>query len=218
MANEEKSSQFVKRLLDWHQRNRRTLPWRTFRSPYTVFVSEYFLQRTPAERVAAFFCEFVRDYPNPCILCSADPDVVLSLSTRLGLKKRIWWLTQASKIICERFGGRIPDTDSSLRSLPGVGPYTSSAILSFAFNRDIAIVDVNVVRVLTRFFGLKNSKRMGNREIESLANELLPTGRSLDFNEATLDFAALVCRKKPEHERCPLVDYCACYSNLSSAG
>ena len=213
MVSDIESSKFVELLLEWHEHNRRIFPWRQYRTPYNLLVAEFFLQRTPANRVAGFYCQFIQKYPDPFALCSADPNVITSLSTQLGLKKRILWLIEASKIVCERFNGRIPDSHSDLRSLPGVGCYTASAILSFGYGKDVAILDVNVARVLTRFFGCSNSPRAGNRRLQSLAEKLLPTGRGLDFNEAVLDFAALVCRKKPQHEHCPLIDFCAFYSH-----
>jgi len=216
MVSDAKSSKFVELLLGWHEHNRRVFPWREYRTPYNTLVAEFFLQRTPADRVAGFYCQFIQKYPDPFTLCSADPNVVTSLSTQLGLKKRILWLIEASRVICERFSGRIPDTNSDLRSLPGVGCYTASAILSLGYGKDVAIVDVNVTRVLTRFFGYSSSSRKPNQELESLAEMLLPKGKGSDFIEAMLDFAALICRKKPRHEDCPLIDCCTFYSHFVS--
>ncbi|OYT43785.1 hypothetical protein B6U84_05565 [Candidatus Bathyarchaeota archaeon ex4484_40] len=108
----------VSSLLEWHRRNRRTFPWREKRDPYIVLVAEFFLQRTPASRVASFLPKFLQKFPSPEKLAYADPSYLEELSHTLGLKKRISWLIETMKIVCNKYDGKIPDTFENLISVP----------------------------------------------------------------------------------------------------
>jgi len=198
----------VSSLLEWHRRNRRTFPWREVRDPYRVLVAEFFLQRTPANRVASFLPKFLQQFPSPEKLARADPSYLEEFSHLLGLKKRMSWLVESMKIVCQKYGGKIPDTFEDLISLPGVGEYTASALLCFGFGHDVPIVDANVVRVLTRIFNLKEKRRMDSIILKKIARRLVPENRALEYNEALLDFAASICKKHPSCGKCPLVRLC----------
>jgi A/G-specific adenine glycosylase len=201
----------AKILLDWHRENRRVLPWREKRDPYVVLVAEFFLQRTPADRVAKVLPNFIAEFPSPEKLANANPDRLRDAYKTLGLIKRMSWLVESAKILRQKYGGKIPNKLEDLLSLPGIGEYTASAVLCFGFGKDAPIVDANVVRVLTRIFGLPETHRTGSPDLKKLARELVPTRKGVDYNEAILDFAAMVCKKNPLHEKCPLTDLCDYY-------
>jgi len=198
-------------LLDWHRENRRVFPWREKRDPYAVFVAEFFLQRTPAMRVAEVLPSFLAEFPSPEKLANADPVLLREAYKTLGLGKRMSWLVDSAKILCRKYGGKIPSKPEGLLSLPGIGEYTASAVLCFGFGRDAPIVDANVVRVLTRIFGLPETRRTGDPALKEIARKLIPAGKGVCYNEAVLDFAALVCKKRPLHAKCPLTGLCDYY-------
>jgi len=201
----------AKILLDWHRENRRVLPWREKRDPYIVLVAEFFLQRTPAERVAKVLPSFIAEFPSPEKLVNANPDRLREIYKTLGLGKRMSWLVESAKRLYQKYGGEIPNKLEDLLSLPGIGEYTASAVLCFGFGNDTPIVDANVVRVLTRLFGLPETHRTGSPDLKKLARDLVPVGKGVQYNEAILDFAAMVCKKNPLHEKCPLTDLCEYY-------
>lgn len=200
----------VNSLLEWHASNRRSFPWRETSDTYEVFVAEIFLQRTPAERVAEFYGAFLERYPTPCSLARADVDELKQFSAPLGLTKRMQWLKDSAKIICEKYGGQVPEDEEELRSLPGVGEYTASAILVFGFGRDMPMVDVNVVRVISRVFDVEEDSRTKQlRTVRRIVKDLIPKGLGPSFNEGLLDIAAKVCKSNPICEVCPLNEPCA---------
>ena len=203
-----RENEVVSRLLRWHQSNRRDFPWRTKPDPYRVLVAEFFLQRTPAQRVASLYESFLATFPTPEALASATPEVLQNFAS-LGLGKRMRWLLQSAKLIRDRHGGKVPDDYAELIALPGVGDYTASAVLSFGYRRDMPIVDVNVARVIGRLYGVPDPPRTGNRTIRTLLGRMYPPGKGPDFNEAILDFGATVCMKHPLCDDCFLDHMCS---------
>jgi A/G-specific adenine glycosylase len=210
-----KHEAIVKILLEWHRESRRVLPWREKRDPYMVLVAEFFLQRTPTSRVAVILPKFIGEFPSLEKLASADPDKLKHAYRTLGLGKRMLWLVETAKVLCQKHDGKVPDKLEDLLSLPGIGEYTASAILCFGFGGDVPIVDANVVRVLTRIFGLPVTHRIGNSSLKELARKLVPKGKGVDYNEAILDFAAIVCKKNPLHQKCPLTDLCSYFQSIA---
>lgn len=194
--------QIVKALLKWHQKNRRSFPWRDESDPYKVLIAEFFLQRTPAERVAKIYPEFIEKYPDPFTLASADCFELIKEYKTLGLKKRMFWLVDSMKIVCEKFNGKIPDSKNFLKILPGIGEYTASAILCFAFNKTVEIVDANVIRIYSRIF------KISKKDILLLAKKIIPKNNTLRFNESLLDFSALICKKNSKCYICPISRFC----------
>ena len=201
---------FAKILLMWHRENRRDFPWRNNPEPFGVLVAEFLLQRTPAKRVASFYRDFMSRYPTPCDLAIADEETLEREFTPLGLKKRAKWLLAASRVICDEYGGEVPEDYDELLRLPGVGEYTASTILCFGYGHDVAIVDVNVVRVLSRVFFLNSNlhRPKSLRIVKEAAEKLIPRGKGRAFNEALLDLAATVCKVKPLCRECPLNSFC----------
>jgi len=215
--NERKHGNFVRLLMQWHKDNRRDFPWRIQRDPYLSLIAEILLQRTPANRVSTFFPRFIDRFPNPQSIIATSTNDLQKFLKPMGLKKRAEWLVRLMKDVCEKYNGQIPNREDELMSLPGVGRYTAHAVMSFGFKKDVAIVDINVVRVFSRVFGLPERNRRPHADIEiwSLATALIPKGEGTEFNEALLDFAALVCRKTPLCHICPVNKICEYYTSTS---
>ena len=213
--NCEKTHRIRKELLSWYRRNGRDYPWRKTRDPYRILIAEIMLQRTKADQVAPVYEEFIRRFPDPVSLHKADPDVIRSYFLRLGLMWRADLVTKLATELVERFGGRIPSNRNQLLSLPSVGDYMADAVLSFAYGRNVAVVDSNVCRVLSRIFGLKpRGEARRDRRFRMLAQALVPPRKSREFNWAMIDFASAVCRpRKPKCELCPLKGYCSFFSH-----
>jgi A/G-specific adenine glycosylase len=214
----DKKERFVQLLLKWGEKNRRLFPWRKDKTPYKVLLSEILLQRTPANRVEVFFPKFVKNFPSPRSLITADVDHIKRLFQPMGLQKRVEWLVSLLKEVCDRYNCKIPDREEDLVKLPGVGLYTARAILCFAFENDVAIVDSNVARVLSRVFrGSDFTKRPSeDNGLWTLAGNIVPKRMGVLYNETLLDFAALICRKSPLCHSCLLNGICEYYHLLLS--
>jgi A/G-specific adenine glycosylase len=209
---------FQRGLLAWYARHGRDLPWRRTRVPYRILVSEIMLQQTQVDRVVPKYREFLRRYPTLRCLAAADVDQVRRLWYPLGYNVRPRRLHSIAREAVARYGGRLPDRAETLRSLPGVGRYTAGAILSFAYGRDVAVLDTNVRRVLSRVFvGPRRAARArGEKRFWDLAESLVPAGRGYDFNQALMDFGATWCTpRRPRCRRCPMTRLCASYSVLA---
>jgi A/G-specific adenine glycosylase len=203
---------FQRRLLAWYARHGRDLPWRRTRAPYRVLVSEIMLQQTQVERVIPKYRQFLRRYPSLRALAAAPVDDVRRLWYPLGYNVRPLRLHAIARETVARYNGRLPDDAGALRALPGVGRYTAGAVLSFAFGRDVAVLDTNVRRVLTRvFLGARRAARLrGDRALWDLADRLVPAGRGYDFNQALMDFGATWCTaRRPRCPACPMRHFCA---------
>lgn len=214
-SKEPKPGRFVSLLLQWREENKRFFPWRTNPNPYVVLLAEILLQRTPANRVARFFPKFVERFPTPQSISSTDAHDLEEFLKPMGLRKRAAWLVKLMTEICERYDCKIPDQENELMNLPGVGLYTARAVMCFGFHKDVAIVDVNVARVLSRVFGILEQKRRPSEDSElwELAAKLLPKNRAASYNEAVLDFAMLICKKRPLCSTCPLAHVCTYYQS-----
>jgi len=203
---------FQRRLLAWYARHGRDLPWRRTRVPYRVLVSEIMLQQTQVDRVIPKYRQFLRRYPTLRALAAAPVEQVRRIWYPLGYNIRPVRLHAIARETIARYGGRLPDDATALRTLPGVGRYTAGAILSFAFERDVAVLDTNVRRVLTRvFLGRRRTARLrGDRALWELAETLVPVGRGYDFNQALMDFGATWCTpRRPRCAACPMRAFCA---------
>jgi A/G-specific adenine glycosylase len=195
---------FSTKLLRWFQSARRDLPWRKEpRDPYRVWVSEVMLQQTRVEVVIPYYRRFVRRFPTLRSLARASLDEVLAHWSGLGYYSRARNLHRAAQIC----GKALPRTFDELRELPGFGPYTAAAVASLAYGQDVALVDGNVARVLSRVFALDGDAREQSLQ---KATELLPSGRAGAFNEALMELGATVCSpRNPRCTECPVADACA---------
>ena len=184
------------RILDWYARNRRDLPWRCTNDPYAILVSEVMLQQTQVPRVVPKYEEFLSAWPALEDLAAAQLADVLQVWRGLGYNNRARRLREcaAAAVAAAREAGpqpaSLPDSLEGLRALPGIGAYTARAVLIFARNRDLAAVDANVRRVLTSELGLPGD--LGDRDLQAVADAVLPRGRSRDWHNALMDYGSLV--------------------------
>ncbi len=203
------TSDFSLRLLQWYERNGRELPWRGTQDAYRVWVSEVILQQTRVAQGYDYFLRFVERFPTVEALAAASEDEVLRLWQGLGYYTRARNLRQAARQIVEM--GGFPTDYATIRRLKGVGDYTAAAIASLAFGLPHAVVDGNVYRVLSRHFGIDTpiDTTGGRKLFAAMAQEMLVVGRPADYNQAIMDFGALVCTpKSPQCEACPLMETC----------
>ncbi len=174
--------------MNWWAENARDLPWRRDPSPYNVLVSEIMLQQTQVSRVVPKFKEFMKEFPTINSLAETKTKHLLKVWSGLGYNRRAIWLREAAKQVVEI--GDIPQSVEVLQKLKGVGPYTSRSVLIFAFNRDLAAVDTNIRRVLIAS-GFADEK-MSDKELQSIADEVLLRGRSRDWHNALMDYGSQV--------------------------
>jgi A/G-specific adenine glycosylase len=193
-------------LLDWGERTRRDLPWRRTRDPWLVLVSELMLQQTQVPRVVPRFPAFVERFPTPASCAAAGPGDVVTEWAGLGYNRRAVNLHRCAVAVVEGHGGRLPGDLDALLELPGVGPYTARAVLAFAFERDVGVVDTNAARVLARTEG----RSLRASEVQAAADVAVPTGAGWAWNQAMLDLGATVCRSSdPRCDDCPVRATCA---------
>ncbi len=199
---------FVTALLNWYALNGRDLPWRHTQDAYSIWLSEVILQQTRVSQGMDYWHRFVGRWPTVDALAGATEDEVLREWQGLGYYSRARNLLTAARQVVAM--GAFPDTVDALRRLKGVGPYTAAAVASFAFGEDVAAVDGNVLRVLSRVFDIELpiDTTQGKRLVSTLAEDLLPTGRSADYNAALMDFGAMVCTPSPQCEGCPMSELC----------
>jgi len=200
---------FTNALLDWYAEYGRDLPWRRTRDPYAIWLSEIILQQTRIVQGLAYWERFMERFPTVELLAAASEDEVLRLWQGLGYYSRGRNLLTAARQIVAR--GSFPDTLAEIRALKGVGDYTAAAIGSIAFGLPAAVVDGNVYRVLSRFYGIATpvGTTAAKNEFTALAQALLPPDRPGDFNQAMMDFGALQCTPaSPLCLTCPLAARC----------
>jgi A/G-specific adenine glycosylase len=201
-------------LLGWAETSLRDLPWRQVRDPYRVWVSEVMLQQTRVETVIPYYLRWMKHFPTIQALAQADLGEVLKAWEGLGYYARCRNLHRAARIVVEEHDGKLPGDRDALLALPGIGRYTVGAILSLAFDRDAAVLDGNVRRVLSRLFVIDDDPRekQTREKLWVLAEALLPAGRAGQFNEAFMDLGATVCTPRGPHcALCPLNSVCRAY-------
>jgi A/G-specific adenine glycosylase len=199
-------------LLQWYEENRRDLPWRRSRNPYHIWVSEVMLQQTRVETVIPYYHRFIDRFPTIDALAEAPEEELLKLWEGLGYYSRARNLQSAVREVKETYGSKVPDDRDSFSSLKGVGPYTTGAVLSIAYNKPEPAVDGNVLRVLSRFFLIEEDimKASTRTAVEKLARELIPEGRAGDFNQALMELGATVCTpRSPYCLTCPVMEHCS---------
>jgi A/G-specific adenine glycosylase len=198
-------------LLEWYGRERRHLPWRASRDPYCIWVSEIMLQQTQVATVIAYYERWMKRFPSVAALAAAEIEDVLSAWEGLGYYSRARNLREAARRVVQLHSGCLPRSVTALRSLPGIGPYSAGAIASIAFGADEAAVDGNIIRVLTRLFGLSGDPKRAplHGRIWDLARALLPSGRASEFNQALMELGATCCTPRaPRCASCPVSRKC----------
>ncbi len=195
----------------WYESSRRDLPWRRTDDPYRIWLSEVMLQQTRVDQAEPFYRRFVERFPTVHDLADADLNDVLLCWEGLGYYSRARNLHRAARIVVDDFDGTVPDTDVDIRSLPGVGPYTAAAVLSIAYHRPRAVLDGNVIRVLSRVFAVESDVRKAatRRALQNAADLLIDRHNPGDFNQALMELGARVCTpRSPECGRCPVAAVC----------
>lgn len=197
---------FRKSLLHWFARAKRPMPWRETRDAYAIWVSEMMLQQTTVAAVIPYYERFMTRFPDVATLARSDEDAVLALWSGLGYYSRARNLRAAARLIVERHGGVFPKTVDEARELPGVGPYTASAVTSIAYGTRAAVVDGNVRRVVSRLY---TRRGLSDAAAQKLALTLLAPRSPGRWNEAVMELGATVCTpRKPACARCPVSAHC----------
>ena len=204
-------------LLAWYDRERRLLPWRArpgvTPDPYAVWLSEIMLQQTTVKAVLPRYALFLRRWPDVAALASAELGEVLGAWAGLGYYARARNLQACAREVVQRFGGRFPQTEARLRTLPGIGDYTAAAIAAIAFGAHVTPVDGNIERVVARLFALTTPLPAAKPEIKALAASLTPKKRPGDFAQGLMDLGATICTpRRPACSLCPLRPGCAAYA------
>ena len=205
------SSYFSKNLTEWYKKNKRELPWRQTSDPYKIWVSEIMLQQTRVDTVIPYYERFIKAFPTVHDLAAASQQQVLKCWEGLGYYSRGRNLHKAAKMISEQYGGTLPSTYEEISKLKGIGPYTAAAVLSIAFNQKYAVVDGNVIRVITRFYGISDDirKTYTKKRVQEIADELIQSSNPGEYNQAVMELGALICTpKNPACERCPISQQC----------
>jgi len=194
-------------LLAWGEASRRDLPWRRTRDPWAVLVSELMLQQTQVARVVTRHAGFLDRFPDPASCAAAPVGDVVRAWAGLGYNRRAVNLHKAATVVVDRHGGVLPDRLDSLLALPGVGRYTARAVLAFAFEADVGLVETNTARVLARAFA--GSPLPTPAAAQALADEAVAPGRSWAWNQDLMDLGATTCiRRAPRCDGCPLRPWC----------
>lgn len=202
-------------LLAWYDRCARVLPWRGFHDAYRTWVSEAMLQQTRVETVLSYYPSFLERFPSVSALAAASEADVLKAWEGLGYYSRARNLWKGARQVVEEFGGVLPRDPEQLRKICGIGPYSAGAIASIAYDVPVPAVDGNVIRVVSRLYGIRTDALENNtrRHIENLAAALVPAKRPGDHNQAVMDLGATVCVPgTPDCARCPLSAFCSAFT------
>ncbi|TXD46327.1 A/G-specific adenine glycosylase [Polaribacter sp. IC073] len=202
---------FSNTLVYWYLQNNRELPWRKSKNPYFIWLSEIMLQQTRVAQGLSYYLKFTATFPTVFELAKADESTVLKMWQGLGYYSRARNLHFSAKQIAEELNGEFPSTYKEIIKLKGIGDYTASAIASICFNEPTAVVDGNVYRVLSRYFGIHTAinSTSGIKEFKALAQSLIDETQPGNFNQAIMDFGALHCKpQNPLCDTCPFADSC----------
>lgn len=213
MIPEQSAKEFQKKLKAWYSAHHRKLPWRQTKDPYKVLVSEIMLQQTTVRSVIPYYNRWMTHFPDMASLSNAPLQKVLKAWQGLGYYRRAKNLHQAAKILVASYGGEIPASYDELISLPGLGPYTTAAVLSIAYDEPYLTVDANVRRVVMRLLALSRKANSSiDKQIHRLFSPYIPQTQMGLFNQALMELGSLVCRSKnPQCLRCPVMDFCGAY-------
>ncbi len=210
-------------LLDWYDQNARVMPWRTapadrkaghLPDPYRVWLSEVMLQQTTVAAVRGYFLRFIELWPTVVDLAKADDAAVMGEWAGLGYYARARNLLKCARAVANEHDGAFPTTHAELLKLPGIGPYTASAIASIAFDRPETVVDGNVERVMSRLFAVQTPLPAAKPVLTDLAAKLTPSERPGDYAQAVMDLGATICTpRNPACGICPWINACQARSS-----
>lgn len=205
--------EFTRSLLTWYRRNARSFPWRTVNvDPYTVLVSEIMLQQTQAQRVADALPRFLAQFPTLEQLAAASNAEMIRQWKGMGYNSRALRLRDAARVIVAQHNGIIPRNVETLRALPGIGPYTSASIATFAYNKRVVVLDVNVRRVYSRWMRRQHTTVdiEPDTVLMPFALEVIPKRSAATWHHAVMDLGATICTaQRPSCSSCPMADICA---------
>lgn len=207
---------FTLALLKWFAQFGRELPWRGDTNPYHIWVSEVILQQTRVAQGITYYYRFLEHFPTIEALAAAPLDELMKVWQGLGYYTRARNLQAGAQQVMEQYGGRLPSTYAELLKIKGLGPYSAAAVASFAFGEAVPAIDGNVYRILSRVFGIFTpiDSTMGRKEFFALASELIDRQRPALFNQAMIDFGAMVCTfRHPLCVDCPMAERCYAYRN-----
>ena len=207
---EVKTKNFKNVLLKWYKNNRREYSWRNNSDPWSIYLLEVISQQTQLSRADKYYKKFIEEFPAPKDMATSSLKKILEMWSGLGYNSRAKRMFESSKIIAEKsFDGLYPD----FQQLPGVGPYTENAILSFVYNEKVITEDINVKRIISRYFGMKDPKKY----IDQFSLLLLKNTESRKLNQALMDFGSNICKpRNPLCLDCPLENSCKKYFNLKT--
>jgi A/G-specific adenine glycosylase len=211
---------FTQKLFRWYSLNKRNLPWLGSNNPYLVWLSEVILQQTRVEQGLDYFLKFKKKYPTIKKLANAEPDEVMKMWEGLGYYSRARNMHSTAKTIDNELNGVFPSAYDELLKLKGIGTYTAHAILSYAYKQPYAVVDGNVLRIFSRFYGINEAVDTPNGKniIQAKANLLLDKNAPDIFNQALMDFGSLVCKpKNPDCINCPFNNKCVAFKEDQTA-
>ena len=201
------------KILNWYDINKRVLPWRKNvshkKKQYYTLVSEFMLQQTQVATVVPYFNRFIKNIPDLETLANFENQKLIKLWEGLGYYSRVRNLKKTAKIIIDKFKGKLPSNEEDLKSLPGIGEYTSRAIMAIAFNKKIIPLDGNVERVLKRVFYLKKDKEISKENLHKKKTFFEETIRASDYAQAIMEIGALICKPyNPLCYQCPISTNC----------
>ena len=205
--NTSKNHQFTQAVLDWYAEHKRPMPWRETKDPYKIWISEIMLQQTRVDQAWPYFERFIGEFPTVFDLAEADQQRVMKAWEGLGYYSRARNLHAASKTIVTEYDGKLPQGYDEIIKLKGIGPYTAAAITSIAFGRPNAVVDGNVIRVITRFYGIEDDVRSAKttKQVQQHVDELISNNQPAEFNQGLMEIGSTVCKPtNPDCTHCPI--------------
>lgn len=205
---------FVKYILLWYEDNKRCYDWRYENDAYKIWIAETLLQRTRADFVQRVYANFMTKYPKVQYLSKSTEKDVSDSIKQLGLHQRIPRIIEGAKYVTEKYNGKFPKDAQSLKKIPGVGDYIANCILAFSYNMPVAIVDVNIVRILSRFFNINSLKKKPDKDpiYSQFLNSIIPKNNIRNFLFGLLDYSHIICNKHPLCHKCKINCYCENYS------
>lgn len=210
---------FSENLLQWYDQHRRDLPWRETSDPYKVWLSEVMLQQTRVDTVIPYYHRFLKSFPSIQKLAQAEQQEVLKCWEGLGYYSRGRNFHQSAKSVVKNSGGEVPSDYDQFISLKGVGPYTAAAVLSIAYNKKYAVVDGNVIRVITRYLGIEDDIRGSQvkKAVQEFVTETIPSESPGNFNQSVMELGAIICKPiSPHCDKCPLSTQCVAYNSAKT--
>ena len=206
---------FSNLIISWYKDNKRNLPWRETANPYLIWLSEIILQQTRVEQGLPYYIKFSSIYPSIEMMANETEEQILKHWQGLGYYSRARNMHATAKHVAFNLAGKFPSTFKEIKQLKGVGDYTAAAIASFSFNEKRAVVDGNVYRVLSRYFGIHTpiDSSTAKKEFSELANSLISKKQPGEFNQGIMEFGALMCKpKKPLCENCCFIESCHAFN------